>query len=93
MLYPASKEPCMENLIILLMVLGVLVAVIGLFARQAGARRRLMKPLPERQPVLDTTTAALQKPPTIDAAVAVAIASAVNAITPGARITRIEEKL
>lgn len=86
----------MKNLIILLIAAGILVAVIRLFVKRAGAQRRLMKPLLEQQPVLDSTiescTTELKKPPAIDATVAVAIAAAVSATAPGARITRIEEK-
>lgn len=86
----------MKNLIILLIVLGILVMVIRLFVKRASARRGLMKPLLENRPVLDSTTesctTALKKPPAIDTAIAVAIAAAVNATTPGARITRIEEE-
>jgi hypothetical protein len=84
----------MENLLVLLLCFGALAAVIVLLVRWANARRGLIKPpLSEEPPMTDRVAAAPAQPPTIDAAVAVAIASAVNAITPGARITRIEEEL
>lgn len=76
----------MENLLVLLICFGVLAAVFVLWVRRAGARRGLIKP-----PVLEKPL--MNPPPALDAAVVVAIASAVNAITPGARVTRIEEEL
>jgi len=76
----------MENLLVLLICFGVLAAVFVLWVRRTGARRGLIKPpVPEKL--------LMNPPPALDAAVVVAIASAVNAITPGARVTRIEEEL
>ncbi|MCB1766385.1 MAG: hypothetical protein KDJ22_10045 [Candidatus Competibacteraceae bacterium] len=84
----------MENLLVLLICFGILTAVIVPFVRRSGAWRELMKPpLLEEPPLADRAAAAPAQPPTIDAAVAVAIASAVNAIAPGARIIQIEEEL
>ncbi|MCB1918883.1 MAG: hypothetical protein KDJ28_02730 [Candidatus Competibacteraceae bacterium] len=84
----------MENLLVLLICFGILAAVIVPFVRRTSAWRELVKPpVPEEPPLAGRAAAAPAQPPTIDAAVAVAIASAVNAITPGARVTQIEEKL
>jgi hypothetical protein len=83
----------MENLLVLLLGFGVLAAVIVLL-RRASARRGLIKPsMLEKPPMTDRAAAAPAQPPTIDVAITVAIASAVNAVTPGARVIRIEEEL
>ncbi len=68
----------MENPNLLLICLNAFIAVIGLLTILAGAIRGLIELFPERPPKTDTV-------------VAVAITAAVNAISPGARVTRIEE--
>ncbi len=68
----------MENPNLLLICLNAFIAVLGLLTVLAGAIRGLIELFPER-------------PPTTDTVVAVAIAAAVNAVSPGARVTRIEE--
>jgi len=83
----------MENLLVLLIVLSAVGVAISLFVRLAGARRRPMEPLSEKPPALEAATAAPKKPPAIDTVIVVAITSAVTAITPGTRVTRIEEEL
>lgn len=83
----------MENLLVLLICFGVLAAVIVLWVRRTGARRGLIKPpLPEKPPMTERATPLPKPPPVLDAAVVAAIASAVHAIAPGARITQIEEE-
>lgn len=84
----------MENLLVLLLGFGVLAAVIVLLVKWANARRGLIKPpLPEKPSMPNTAAPAPKPSPTIDVPITVAIASAVNAIAPGARVTRIEEEL
>ena len=68
----------MENPNLLLICLNAFIAVLGLLTLLAGAIRGLIELFPERPPKTDTV-------------VAVAIAAAVNAVSPGARVTRIEE--
>ena len=68
----------MENPNLLLVCLNAFIAVMALLTVLAGAIRGLIELFPERSPKTDTV-------------VAVAIASAVHAMTPGARVTRIEE--
>ena len=68
----------MEHPNLLLICLNAFIAVLGLLTVLAGAIRGLIELFPER-------------PPTTDTVVAVAIAAAVNAVSPGARVTRIEE--
>ena len=68
----------MENPNLLLICLNAFIAVLGLLTVLAGAIRGLIALFPERPPMTDTV-------------VAVAIAVTVNAVTPGARVTRIEE--
>lgn len=68
----------METPNLLLICLNAFIAVLGLLTVLAGAIRGLIELFPER-------------PPTTDTVVAVAIAAAVNAVSPGARVTRIEE--
>ena len=68
----------MENPNLLLICLNAFIAVLGLLTVLAGAIRGLIELFPERPPMTDTV-------------VAVAIAVSVNAVTPGARVTRIEE--
>lgn len=68
----------MENPNLLLVCLNAFIAVMALLTVLAGAIRGLIELFPERLPKTDTV-------------VAVAIVSAVHAITPGARVTRIEE--
>ena len=68
----------MENPNLLLICLNAFIAVLGLLTVLAGAIRGLVELFPERPPKTDTV-------------VAVAIAAAVNAVSPGARVTRIEE--
>lgn len=68
----------MENPNLLLICLNAFIAVLGLLTVLAGAIRGLIELFPERPPKTDTV-------------VAVAIAAAVNAVSPGARVTRIEE--
>ena len=69
----------MENPNLLLICLNAFTAVLGLLWVLAIALRGLIELFPEK-PASRT-----------DAAVAVAIASAANAILPGARVTHIEE--
>ena len=69
----------MENPNLLLICLNAFVAVLGLLWVLAIALRGLIELFPE------------EAPPKTDTAVAVAIASAANAILPGARVTHIEE--
>ena len=68
----------METPNLLLICLNAFIAVLGLLTVLAGAIRGLVELFPERPPKTDTV-------------VAVAIAAAVNAVSPGARVTRIEE--
>ena len=68
----------METPNLLLICLNAFIAVLGLLTVLAGAIRGLIELFPER-------------PPTTDTVVAVAIAAAVNAVSPNARVTRIEE--
>ncbi|MCP5158817.1 MAG: hypothetical protein H6975_05265 [Gammaproteobacteria bacterium] len=70
---------------------SALVAIV-LLAVLAGRRRMSARPLPDQPPMMDAAAAAPKTFPTIDAAIAVAIAAAVNATTPGARVTRIEKE-
>lgn len=69
----------MENPNLFLICLNAFAAVLGLLWVLAIALRSLIELFPEKPP------------PKIDAAVAVAIAAAANAVVPGARVTRIEE--
>ncbi|HRD67064.1 MAG TPA: hypothetical protein PKY50_13040 [Candidatus Competibacter sp.] len=69
----------MENPNLFLVCLNAFTAVLGLLWMLAIALRGLIELFPEKPA------------PQTDAAVAVAIAAAANAIVPGARVTRIEE--
>lgn len=69
----------MENPNLLLICLNAFAAVLGLLWVLAIALRGLIELFPEKPA------------PQTDAAVAVAIVSAVNSLVPGARVTRIEE--
>ena len=71
----------MENPNLFLICLNAFAAVLGLLWVLAIALRGLIELFPEK-PQLQAQT---------DAAITVAIASAANAIIPGARVTRIEE--
>lgn len=72
----------MENPNLFLVCLNAFAAVLGLLWVLTLALRGLIELFPEKPP--DPAEAA-------DAALAVAIASAANAVVPGARVTRIEE--
>ena len=72
----------MENPNLFLICLNAFAAVLGLLWVLTLALRGLIELFPEKPPA--PTAAA-------DAAIAVAIASAANAVVPGARVTRIEE--
>ena len=69
----------MENPNLLLICLNAFVAVLGLLWVLAIALRGLIELFPEKPQ------------PQADAAITVAIASAVNCLVPGARVTHIEE--
>lgn len=73
----------MENPNLFLVCLNAFAAVLGLLWVLALALRGLIELFPEKSPAQTNTVS--------DAAFAVAIAAAVHAITPGARVTRIEE--
>ncbi|HAO32863.1 MAG TPA: hypothetical protein PLP22_00925 [Candidatus Competibacter sp.] len=73
----------MEEPNLFLVCLNAFAAVLGLLWVLALALRGLIELFPEKPPA-PTEAAA-------DAALAVAIASAANAVVPGARVTRIEE--
>ncbi|MBL8259509.1 MAG: hypothetical protein JNM60_06860 [Candidatus Competibacteraceae bacterium] len=73
----------MENPNLFLVCLNAFAAVLGLLWALTLALRGLIELFPEKPPA--------RIGPEPDAAIAVAIASAANAIAPGARVTRIEE--
>ena len=95
----------MEEPNLFLICLNAFVAVIGLLAALAGALRGLLELFPEQPgatappPRIDIRPASATAPPPqaaawqpwTDTAIAVAIATAVNAAAPGARVTHIEE--
>ena len=95
----------MEEPNLFLICLNAFVAVIGLLAALAGALRGLLELFPEQSgitappPRIDRRPATAIAPPPraaawqpwTDTAVAVAIAAAANAASPGARVTHIEE--
>ena len=85
----------MENPNLFLICFNAFIAVMALLSLLAGALRGLIELFPERvqqaDRVLQTGRAPQTDPLVADPVVAVAIASAVNAIAPGARVTRIEE--
>lgn len=95
----------MEEPNLFLICLNAFVAVIGLLAALAGTLRGLLELFPEQpgatapSPRIDIRPATAIAPPPratpwqpwTDTAVAVAIATAVNAAAPGARVTHIEE--
>lgn len=79
----------MENPNLFLICFNAFIAVMALLSLLAGALRGLIELFPERAP--QTERRLPTNPLVADPVVAVAIASAVNAIAPGARVTRIEE--
>ncbi|MBE2293788.1 MAG: hypothetical protein IAF00_02515 [Phycisphaerales bacterium] len=83
----------MEEPNLLVICLNAFAAVLILLTILSGALRGLIELFPERgdpnKEAQKFTTTAPQ--PGTDAAIAVAIATAANAIIPGARVTRIEE--
>lgn len=95
----------MEEPNLFLICLNAFVAVIGLLTALAGALRGLIELFPEQPgttappPRIDIRPASATAPPPraaawqpwTDTAIAVAIATAVNAAAPGARVTHIEE--
>lgn len=82
----------MEEPNLLVICLNAFAAVLILLTILSGALRGLIELLPERSDTKETPQFTSTAPqPGTDAAIAVAIATAVNAIVPGARVTRIEE--
>ena len=85
----------MENPNLFLICFNAFIAVIALLSLLAGALRGLIELFPERAPqvefALPVGRTAQMDARVADPVIAVAIASAVNAIAPGARVTRIEE--
>ncbi|CDH43102.1 MAG: hypothetical protein IPL59_08570 [Candidatus Competibacteraceae bacterium] len=85
----------MENPNLFLICFNAFIAVMGLLSLLAGALRGLIELFPERTPqterALPVGRAAQTDTRVADPVIAVAIASAVNAIAPGARVTHIEE--
>ena len=95
----------MEEPNLFLICLSAFVAVVGLLAALAGALRGLLELFPEQPgttappPRIDIRPASATAPPPqaaawqpwTDTVIAVAIATAVNAAAPGARVTHIEE--
>ncbi len=72
-----------------LICLNAFIAVLGLLSLLAGALRGLIELFPER--ALPISHESPTDPRIADPVIAVAIASAVNAAAPGARVTRVEE--
>ena len=86
----------MENPNLFLICINAFIAVLALLALLAGALRGLIELFPDRappeQPWSPAAGRAVQADPLVaDPVIAVAITSTVNAIAPGARVTRIEE--